>query len=89
MPPAGADFGGLLLVCTILVGAVALLELTGWAGREHRVVHYDNVALLAPGREAELYTDLQTRTGLKVVSVRVDRLDMLREAAEVTVYYRR
>jgi hypothetical protein len=79
----------LVIVNIILVGAVALLESTSWAGRENRALLYDNLALLAPGREAELHADLSNRTGLTVLRVRVDRMDLLRESAELTVYYSR
>jgi hypothetical protein len=89
MPPASEPLSQLLLITAIVVVAVAVLELTGWAGREHRMLVYDNVALLQPGREAELFKDLTARTGLQVVSVKVERLDMLRESAEVVVYYKR
>ena len=53
-------------------------------GGEQLVV-YDNVKLVAPGREAELYADLEKRTGLRVVSHRVERIDLLREVAEITI----
>jgi hypothetical protein len=89
MPGASYPLRDLLLVNIVLVGGVGLLELTGWAGRDHRVLVYDNVALLAPGREAELHRDLAARTGLHVVGVRVDRLDLLRESADLTVYHKR
>ena len=89
MPGATESTAELLFVNGVLVGAVALLEMTGWAGREQRALLYDNLPLLAPQRRPELLADLQQRTGLAVVDVRVDRLDLLREAAELTVYYRR
>jgi hypothetical protein len=89
MPGAAESVVELILVNTLLVGAIAVLELTGWAGRDQRVVLYDNVALLAPARREELYGDLAARTGLAVVNVRVDRVDMLRESAELTVYFRK
>jgi hypothetical protein len=87
MPGASETAAELVVVNGLLVAAVALLEFSGWAGREHRTLLYDNIALLAPGRQAELHADLKTRTGLNVVNVRVDRMDMLRESAELTVYY--
>jgi hypothetical protein len=89
MPAPTSGAAELLLVNVVLVGAVALLEVTGRAGRDQRAVLYDNIALLAPGREAELHRDLAQRTGLAVVSVRVDRVDLLRESAELTIYFAR
>jgi hypothetical protein len=89
MPGATQGPGELLLVNGLLVAFVALLETTGWAGREQRALLYDNLPLLYPARRAELLADLVQRTGLAIVDVRVDRLDLLRESAELTVYYRR
>jgi len=89
MPGATQGTAELLFVNLVLVCFVALLEMTGWAGREQRPLLYDNLPLLAPPRRAELLADLLQRTGLKVVDVRVDRLDLLRESAELTIYYRR
>ena len=89
MPSPGAGAAELLLVNVVLVGIVTLLEFSGRAGQEHRAVLYDNIALLSPGREQELYRDLAGRTGLAVVGVRVDRVDLLRESAELTIYYAR
>jgi hypothetical protein len=89
MPGTTQSVAELAFVDALLVGFVALLELTGWAGREQRALLYDNLALLAPARRVELLAELARRTGLNVVDVRVDRLDLLRESAELTVYYRR
>lgn len=88
MPGAAESVSELILVNVLLVGVIAALELTAWAGRDQRVVLYDNVALLAPTRREELFGDLAARTGLAVVNVRVDRVDMLRESAELTVYFK-
>ena len=89
MPGAAESLGELILVNGVLVGAIAALELTGWAGRDQRMVLYDNVALLAPGRREELIGDLAVRTGLTVVNVRIDRVDMLRESADLTIYFKK
>lgn len=88
MPGATQSLTELVVVNALLVGFIALLELTGWAGRQQRALLYDNLALLLPKRRAELIADLARRTGLDVVDVRVDRLDLLRESAELTVYHR-
>jgi len=79
----------LLTVDAAIIGVTAVIELTP-AGKTHGATPmlYDVIALLQPGREAELYADLGRRTGLQVVRVAVHRIDMLRDAAEVTVFYR-
>ncbi|HSN91549.1 MAG TPA: DUF4956 domain-containing protein [Anaeromyxobacteraceae bacterium] len=77
-----------LLADAAIVGVAAFLERTSLAGRGGvRAVLYDQIALLAPGRERELHADLAARTGLGVESVRVERLDLLRDAAEIVVHF--
>lgn len=78
----------LLVVNTAIVGVTAAIELAPRVRREGRTpILYDNLPLLAPGREAELYADLSRRTGFPVVRVHVARIDLLRDAAEITAFY--
>jgi hypothetical protein len=49
---------------------------------------YDVLELLQPGRETELHADLSRRTGFDVIDVQLHRIDMLRDAAEITVVYK-
>jgi hypothetical protein len=78
----------LLVANVIIVGATALLELgPRGTGERSTPMLYDNLKLLSPGNETELYADLRMRTGLEVVRVDIVRYDMLRDAAEVNVFY--
>lgn len=52
-------------------------------------VLYDRLELLTPDRTAALVNDIASRTGLPVVDVEVERIDLLRDTAEVVVRYRR
>ena len=78
----------MLVMNTLVVGATALLELRP-RGRSERSVpmFYDNLELLKPGNEARLRADIHTRTGLDVVRIEVVRFDMLRDSAELLVFY--
>ncbi len=80
----------LLAVDLMIIGVTAIIELSP----KHRVlaetpILYDNLPLLAPGNEAELHADLTRRTGLPVIRVRVHRIDLLRDAADITAFYER
>jgi hypothetical protein len=79
----------LLLVDAAVVGLTALLELPA-AARRHGATPmlYDNLGLLRPDQRAQLHADLARRTGFDVVRVQVHRIDMLRDAAEITVFHR-
>jgi len=78
----------LVTVNSVICGVTAGFELT--AAKKalgSTPMLYDNLGLLHPSRGAELHADLATRTGLSVVRVEVHRIDLLRDAAEITVYY--
>jgi Domain of unknown function (DUF4956) len=79
----------LLTVNAVIVGVTALLELPRSARRFGSTpMLYDNLALLHPEQQAALFADLSQRTGLAVVRVQIHRVDFLRDAAEITVFYR-
>jgi hypothetical protein len=75
-----------LLLDVVVILVAAVFERVA-SGSGQRSVLYDNVRLLAPGKEAELREDLGKRTGLVVKDVHVARLDLLRDAAELLVTY--
>ena len=78
----------LVAVDVVIVGLTAAIELSPrHRGSGHAPVLYDNLALLHPGREAELYADLGARLGVQVFRVQIHRIDLLRDAAEITVYF--
>ncbi|MCA9600536.1 MAG: DUF4956 domain-containing protein [Polyangiales bacterium] len=80
----------LLLVNGMILGITYWLEFTpGGLRVDEKSIVYDNLALLHPEREAELKADLTQRTGLAVERVAVERINLLRETADVTVFYRR
>ncbi|HWO17393.1 MAG TPA: DUF4956 domain-containing protein [Kofleriaceae bacterium] len=78
----------LLTVDVLIVAITAAIELAPRnRGSGHAPVLYDNLALLRPGREAELHADLGQRLGVQVVRVQVHRIDLLRDAAEITAHF--
>jgi hypothetical protein len=79
----------ILIVNTTIVGAVCLLEWASFSSREEsRKILYDRLDLLGPGTSAELLTDLRNRTRLPVERYEIGDVDLLRDAADITVYYR-
>lgn len=80
------SFGELLAVNLIVTVMVILLELWPSLRRQRTMpVLYDNLPLLAPGREVELHAELAARLGARVLRVHIHRIDTLRDAAELTV----
>lgn len=85
----GVSLVELLAVNGTVLVLTGVLELRGARTHERSTpMLYDRLELLHPGREAELSADISTRTGLKVSRVEVGQVDLLRDAAEVTVFHR-
>ena len=82
------SFAELLLVNSSIVGMAAFLETVPALRREKRqIVIYDNLELLRGEDKEALFKDLKARTGLDVKRVHVDRFDLLRDTARLTVVY--
>ncbi len=78
----------LLLVNTIIVVLAALLDLRKTSRVERsKPARYDNLALLAPEKREELLEDLRSRTGLAVRAVEIEKIDLLRDSADLTIIY--
>lgn len=52
-----------------------------------RTVMYENIEMIRTGKEAELLADLQLRTGFNVHRYSIQKIDFLRDAAQIKVYY--
>lgn len=79
----------LLLVNAIIAGLTAAIELGPRARKSGSApILYDRLDLLRPERRPALLADLGERTGLDIIRVEVNRIDMLRDAAEITMHYR-
>ena len=78
-----------LLIVDALIVAVTFAVETHPSLRRHATtpLTYDNLALLARGREAELRADIARRTGLDVVKVELQHVDLLRDAANLVVHH--
>lgn len=51
-------------------------------------ITYEKIDLVLPERYAELLEDVRKRTGLDVTRVEVGNMDFMRDAAQLTVFYR-
>ena len=50
-------------------------------------IRYDRVDLLTPEKQEELYRDVEKRSGLKVRRIEVQKMDFLRDSANITIFY--
>ena len=50
-------------------------------------INYDKIELVLPARKEELLADLRARTGLPIRHVAVGRMDLVRDTAELTLFF--
>ena len=78
----------LSLIGLIVVILMALLESNWLIRREYaQDVLYDRIELIQPQRRAELMNDLKDRTGLDIIRIEIGNIDLLKDAARLTIYY--
>jgi hypothetical protein len=78
----------LLITNAVIVGAVATLEAVPFSGREEsRAVQYDRLDLLSPDAAVELLANLRQRTHLPVERFEIGDVDLLRDSAQITIYW--
>jgi hypothetical protein len=72
---------------TILV-LVYVLEHV-WLTRHEavRMLIYEKIELIRPENKERLYADLKQRLGVKVSRVEIGRIDLLRDTAQLRVFY--
>ena len=54
----------------------------------NKSITYEKIDLIVPEKEEELIEDLKLRTGLNINSVKVGKIDFLRDTAQVTIFYK-
>ena len=75
-------------VNAVVVGLTWLLERRGRGGVEVSTpLLYDRLELLHPGRTDELLADIAARTGMRVTRVEIEQVDLIRDAAQLTVFH--
>ena len=77
-----------LIVNGSIIGLTALLEQSAWFRTDTTLrILYDDFEILKKNDERILIEDLHQRTGLNINKVKVERLDLLRETAELIIFY--
>ena len=52
-----------------------------------KTITYEKIELIKPEKEVELIDDLKQRTGLPIHNVKIDKIDFLRDVAQISIYY--
>lgn len=78
----------LLLVCTVITVSTFLLERGLFTGKiQAQQILYERIELIHASRRKELMEDLKNRTGLDIQRIEVGEIDLLKDAAKLTVYH--
>jgi hypothetical protein len=82
------SFAELMFTNLTIVTVTYLLE-KKWLLRHEvsKTVVYEKIELVKPENHHLLIKDLEERTGLKIVRVRIGRIDFLRDVARVKIYF--
>ncbi|MCG6186016.1 DUF4956 domain-containing protein [Maribellus maritimus] len=78
----------LTFVNVLLVGALWTLEKVLMLRQEDSLlVIYENIENLHKEKEKELVVDLESRTGIKIKRYQVEKIDFLRDVAQIMIYF--
>mgnify|MGYP001468286046 FL=1 len=73
---------GIITIITYLIDRVWFSTI-----EQTKTILYEKIELIKPENEQELIEDLIKRTGLQIVAVKVDKVDFLRDTAQIKIYY--
>ena len=82
-------FVGFLIINVIIVLSTFLLEefLRKNSFNSYTII-YDNLNLLKPGSKNKLLKDLSSRTGLKILKVKIRSINFKRDTAELNIFFK-
>jgi hypothetical protein len=76
------------VINTIIIITTYLLESNTLMKKELvKIIMYENITLINAEKEAELIQDISNRTGIKVHRLSIQKIDFLRDAAQIKIYY--
>jgi hypothetical protein len=78
----------LVLINAVIIGVAFIFETNLFIKKEAaKVILYENIELVRADREAELIADIKQRTGLNIHRISITKIDFLKDAALIKVYY--
>ena len=75
---------GLITLITYLIDRLWFQSI-----EENKTIIYEKIDLIKPEKKEDMIKDLRNRTGLPVHEFKVDKIDFLRDIANITIYYNR
>jgi hypothetical protein len=75
---------GLITLITYLIDRLWFQSI-----EENKSIIYEKIDLIKPEKKEDMIEDLRNRTGLPIHEVKVDKIDFLKDVANITIYYNR
>ncbi len=86
--PDHIEYIFLIAINAVILGITYLLESNVFMRKESvKTILYENIEMIRDGRQAELLADLKLRTGFNVHRYTVRKIDFLKDAAQIKIYY--
>ena len=83
------EYSKAIIIDLIVIVTVWLLE-EGWGFKKgviQKEVRYERIDLVKAGKEKEMIEDLRNRTGLNILDVNIEKIDFLRDVADIRIFY--
>lgn len=78
----------LIVVNGFIISITYLLESKLFFRKEQvQVITYDNIELVNKSNQQKLIDDLKLKTGLNITRVQIGKIDLLKDAAQIKIYY--
>ena len=75
-------------ICLVILIVTYLLESNVLMKKEMaKLIVYENIELIQSNRQDELLADIKNRTGINVHRISIQKIDFLKDAAQIKVYY--
>ena len=86
--PDSLEYLFLVGINFVILAVTYLLESNVLMKKEMaKLIIYENIEFIQSNRQEELLTDIKNRTGLNVHRISIQRIDFLKDAAQIKVYY--
>jgi len=86
---ANLSYAEILFANLAILGVSWIME-RNWLKffKPSKSITYEKIELIVPEKRKELIADLEARTGLRIISVKIVSVNFLRDTAKLLVYYK-
>jgi hypothetical protein len=86
--PDSFEYVFLLAINAVILMITYILESRIFSKKEMiKTIVYENIELIQSNRQDELLADIRSRTGINVHRVSIQKINFLKDSAEIRIYY--